>query len=188
MAYNDRSDPVDAELFIEFMQKSLNLRPDQVVERLQKNSSEVLLTKSTENNPPQWFANSTMERYLKSEQASPYGKLVRQEESAAKDKNADKSFGKSKSLPGGDTGMLKTTENWSEDEDKEDNVPRSPKRRREQEVAARVDDELHGQTPEDDINMSPRSFYRSFGTSVNNLDEISNSMMESFVGYRSKKA
>lgn len=200
----NKSTAVNSDAFIEFMGKALNLRPDQVIERVYRNSSEDMLglnkAKKWKGDPMADFEDARWAR----QDEGPVGALgalpkmmntsigpvseasVDQAEAAAdaqrKTRRAvkeakregrrngleasfvDKSGGRAR-LPGRDTGMLKAPE-----EDDED--PRDAKRRREEAVANRVEQELQQ-------SFSPRKLAQ-FGKSVNALDIISHRMTIDF--------
>lgn len=209
----NKSTPVNSDAFIEFMGKALNLRPDQVIERVYRNTSEDMLglnkakKNKREGDPNKWegdpMADFEDARWARQDEG-PVGALgalpkmmntsigpvseasVDRAEARADAKRetqkrvraakregrangfeasfVDKSGGRAR-LPGRDTGMLKAPE-----EDDED--PRDAKRRREEAVANRVEQELQQ-------SFSPRKLAQ-FGKSVNNLDIISHRMTIDF--------
>ena len=232
--YSDRSTPVDSELFIDFMKKSLNLRADQVIDRVQKNSNEDLLGLKKSSSLPGretgMFKNPIDPDLESSVPTRPsFGAGGRRSDGADIEPSTrigQRSIRRDgfRGTTPGDTGSSMDDGTSPPDESDEDynnrmwdqahderqpgedpeaagrryesrrlspkkgfmgkagNDMDSPKRRREREIAERVDEELHGETPHDDMDLEPKSMYRSFGTSVNNLDMISESIMRSFTG------
>lgn len=268
--YSDRSSPVDSELFIDFMKKSFNLRADQVIDRVQKNSNEDLLGLKKSSSLPgrdTGMFKNPIDPDLESNVPSrpSFGAGGRRSDDADMEPSTRtgqrdiRRHGFRGAVPG-DKGQ--DVDGGAPDEDDEDyndrmwdqsqierqpgehpeaagrryekyrinkaetNTPEntdssaastsappdsrysaktrdfddrvraalkrrrfmgkaendmdSPKHRREREIAERVDEELHGELPHDDMELAPKSMYRSFGTSVNNLDMISESIMRSF--------